>query len=237
MRKVFSFVFLASLGLWMGSAAKAASICDSISGNIVNNCGFESGSFSGWSVTGNLLGGINGNYIGVDSSNPNSGNYEGYFGASSQNFQTGAGDHYGPSTVLSQTVAALPGEYYQVQFFVDQAACTPGTGDNDCGPGYNNSFSAFFDGALLLSKHDAANTNGSYQVYDFTVGTTAGVVPINSNLLEFDFTNDAGYWYIDDVSVRALGPTPEPATLLLVAPLLGGLYWARRRKNSSSANC
>ncbi|MBV9760779.1 MAG: hypothetical protein JO340_09460 [Acidobacteriaceae bacterium] len=233
MRKALSFVFAMTLSLWALSTAKGASLCDSVSGNIVSNCGFESGSFSGWSVTGNLLGGVNGNYVGVDSSNPNSGNYEAYFGAPSSNFETGSGNLYGPSTVLSQTVAALPGEYYQVQFFVDQAACTPGTGDNDCGPGYHNSFSAFFDGAKLLSEKDAASTNGSYQEYSFIVGTTAGVVPYNSNLLEFDYTNDAGYWYIDDVSVQAVGPTPEPATFLLVAPFLGSLYWARRRKKSA----
>jgi hypothetical protein len=232
MRKILSFVFIASLSLWIASTVKAASICDSISGNIVTNCGFESGSFSGWSVTGNLYGGINGNYIGVDSSNPNSGAYEAYFGAPSQNFQTGSGILYGPPTVLSQTVPALPGEYYQVQFYLDQAACSPGAGDNSCGPGYNNSFSAFFNGERLLTEYDAPSTNG-YQLYDFVVGTTAGVVPINSDLLEFDFTNDAGYWYIDDISVTAIGPTPEPATFLLVAPFLGGLYWVRRRRKSA----
>lgn len=227
MRKGFLALFIFALGLWGVSQAKAASVCDSTSGNIVTNCGFESGSFSGWSVTGNLYGGINGNYIYIDSGNPNSGTYDAAFGAPSQYGQTTTGNMYGPVTTLSQTVAALPGQYYEISFYLDNNGCSVTDG---CPDEYNY-FDAYFDGALLTKEYNLPYS-GSYDEYVFVVGTTGGVNPYNSDLLQFDFTNDDDLFYFDDVSVNSLGPTPEPASFLLVAPVLGGLWLARRRRKS-----
>lgn len=230
MQKVLPVMFLCGLGLWSAGQAKAASICDSTSGNIVTNCGFESSSFSGWSVTGNLYGGINGNYVGVDNGNPNSGNYEAYFGAPSEYGQTNSGNKYGPVTTLSQTVAALPGQYYEVSFYLDNNGCSvsdnPGCGD------YYNYFDAYFDGALLTKQYNVPYA-GAYDEYVFVVGTTAGINPYNSNLLQFDFTNDDDLFYLDDVTVTSLGPTPEPASFLLVAMALSGLGIIGRRRKLS----
>jgi len=225
MRNSFSVLFVCGLGLCALTQANAASICDSTSGNIVTNCGFESGSFSGWSVTGNLQGGIGGFYVGVDNSNPNSGNYESYFGATSDYSRNGTGSMYGPPTTLSQTVAALPGQYYEISFYLDNNGCSVTDG---C-PGEYNYFDAYFDGALLTKQYNLPYS-GSYDEYVFVVGTTAGVNPYNSNLLQFDFTNDDDLFYFDDVTVTSLGATPEPASFLLVAPMLGGLWLARRRR-------
>lgn len=227
MRKSFT-LFLFALGLWGVGQAHAASVCDSTSGNVVTNCGFESGSFSGWSVTGNLQGGIGGNYVGVDNGNPNSGTYEAYFGAQSAYYQSNdqTGAVYGPPTTLSQTVAAQGGQYYEVSFYLDNNGCS--VSDGDC-PGYHNYFDASFDGVPLTTQFDQTYS-GSYDEYVFVVPTTAG--GYNSNLLKFDFTNDDDYFYFDDVSVNSLGATPEPASLLLVAPVLGGLWMARKRRKA-----
>jgi uncharacterized protein (TIGR03382 family) len=229
MRKGFSALFLFALGLWGVSQGKAASICDSTSGNIVTNCGFESGSFSGWSVTGNLYGGINGNYVGVDNGNPNSGNYESYFGALSQYAQNGdgTGNKYGPVTTLSQTLAALPGQYYEVSFYLDNNGCS--VSDNPGCGAYYNYFDAYFDGALLTKQFNLPYS-GSYDEYVFVLATTAGAGAYNPDGLQFDFTNDDDLFYFDDVTVTSLGATPEPASFLLVAPVLGGLWLARRRR-------
>ena len=40
-------------GLGSGSAIAIPSICDSIAGNLVANCGFETGTFSSWTQSGN----------------------------------------------------------------------------------------------------------------------------------------------------------------------------------------
>jgi len=66
---------LAVLFLTLAGTAKA-DVCGSIAGNVVANCGFETGDFSGWTLSGNLQGGAPPNfYYGVDNTNPNSGSY------------------------------------------------------------------------------------------------------------------------------------------------------------------
>ena len=65
------FCFLLASPVWA-----ASSICDNTTGNLVTNCGFESGSFSGWTRGGNL------GFTGV-TSNPtyvNSGAFGGQLG-------------------------------------------------------------------------------------------------------------------------------------------------------------
>jgi hypothetical protein len=227
MRRGIWIVSLAALALVGVSPSKAGSICDSVSGNIVTNCGFESGSFSGWSVTGNLYGGINGNYVGVDNSNPNSGNYEAYFGAPSQYGQTNSGNQYGPVTTLSQTLPVLPGDYYEISFYLDNNGCS--VSDNPGCGNYYNYFDAYFNGVLLTQQYNLPYS-GAYDQYVFVVGTTGGTNPYNPGVLSFDFTNDDDLFYFDDVTVDCIGSTPEPASVLLVAPVLGGLWLVRRRK-------
>ncbi len=85
--------FLAASPAWA-----TASICDAVAGNLITNCGFETGDFTGWTQGGNL------GFTGVTSSAPyvNSGTYGAYLGpVGSDGFLTqtftGSGTHYNAS--------------------------------------------------------------------------------------------------------------------------------------------
>ncbi|MBV9296963.1 MAG: hypothetical protein JO145_15435, partial [Acidobacteriaceae bacterium] len=212
----YSFAGIAAVvlvGCW-GSPAQA-DVCGSVAGNLVKNCGFEtigSTSIPDWTVTGNTEGGYNGLYWGVDNSNPHSGTYEGYFGVQGSTL-----GQVGPTLNLSQTISAPQGFYYQITFYLDQDGPTHA-------PGYTNYFSFSFDGVPLMSETNAPNSGG-YQEFTFLRGSD-GISPT----LNFSFQNDDDFFFFDDVSVKQLGRTPEPASFLLVLPALGGLWLARRRR-------
>ncbi len=195
-------------GAWGGLQARA-DVCGSVSGNLVQNCGFETGDFSHWTVSGNTSGGST--EYGVQQTSANSGLYDAYLGTSP--LPSGSN----PIT-LSQTVSALGSENYQVTFYLDQDSI-------DNSGRYAHSFDVSFDGKLLDSETGVAYTGG-YTKYTYTTATDASG---NSNLLKFDFLNNDDYFFLDDVSVTAEGPVvPEPASFLLVLPALGVFALARR---------
>ncbi len=61
------------LAVFVSSPAWAQSICDNTPGNLVVNCGFETGDFTGWTQAGNL------GFTGVTGF-PNSGDYAAFMG-------------------------------------------------------------------------------------------------------------------------------------------------------------
>src|ERR1700712_823790 len=82
--KLLRLALPASILVFCGALATSpakADTCGSSAGNTVQNCGFETGDFSHWILSGNLQGGTPpNNYYGVDGSQPNSGSSAGYFG-------------------------------------------------------------------------------------------------------------------------------------------------------------
>ena len=69
--------------------------CDAVPGNLVTNCGFETGDFSGWDLSGDL------SYTGVDDASSHSGNFGAFLGPvydlgfMAQRLPTNPGDTYG----------------------------------------------------------------------------------------------------------------------------------------------
>src|SRR5690242_3646121 len=96
--------------LALGTSASAdgvASLCDSVTLNLVTNCGFETGDFSGWTTTeaasGSLFFVADASLIAV-----NSGDFAAAFGA-----------FMPPDTdTISQSIATIPGQPYVVSFFL-----------------------------------------------------------------------------------------------------------------------
>jgi hypothetical protein len=200
-----SFCLLAFQGR---AAATSVSICDSTAGNLVSNCGFETGDFTSWTLSGNDVPTELGYQYGVegqdplDSISPNSGNYQAFFADIDAN-----------ATTLSQSIATTSGDEYQISFYLAQD--TPVRG------GYSNLFSASFGGTTLTSM-TAVGVQG-YTQYSYDAVASA-----SSSVLSFTLGNDLGEFLLDDVVVTSA--TPEPGTWLLLSAAAGLCLLLRGRR-------
>jgi hypothetical protein len=188
------------------------SLCNAIAGNLVPNCGFETGDFTGWTVApfpqpGDFITFVD---TGLSGLAPNSGTYFAALG-------TFNGDgSLGPTVSL----VTVPGQTYTFSFYLTNLE--PGSLDNP------NDFSADWAGTTLLSLSNAPNM--PYTHYSFTETATSTATTIG-----FTERNDVSYWGLDDVSVVPVDPggVPEPSTMFLMATGLIGVglgRWAFRRR-------
>ncbi len=132
----FKQVLLAAAILCAGATASAA--------NLVDNGGFETGSFSGWSLTGNTgYSGVTGNFLSIA---PSEGAFQAHFGA------------VGSDGNLAQSLAVSSTDHYIVSF--DLA---------DFG-GTSQDFSASFGGTTLLSLGNASVSGYTHYSFDVLGG-------------------------------------------------------------------
>jgi hypothetical protein len=226
MHKFRSLVILASIAVPLAAtpSAFADASCSSVAGNLIQNCSFETGSFTGWTVTDPS------NFTGVDGHNPSSGNYAANLGA------TGTG-------VVSQSFTDVVGDYYGFSFSLENEVALGPDGSPYQG---TNSFSASFEndlGNTYILTH-ASNiaespTYSDYEVFFFGTGV---------DTIIFTYNNGPSYFDLDNVSVvdpPAPGPddypsgiaaTPEPSGLVLLGTgILSVAGLTRRRFQRASA--
>ena len=208
--KTFCGIFCVSFCLFLGvPQSRAGYICSANPHNLVNNCGFETGNFTGWTLSGNDVPGELGNLYGVegldplDGISPDNGSYQAYFADLDAN-----------ATTLSQTIATVAGDRYQVSWYLvqDTAVVAP----------YSNQFSASFGGVSLVNL-TAVPVEG-YTYYSYST-----VAASSSSVLSLRLGNDLGEFLVDDVSV-ILTPEPSAWTLLLAGAISIGVFRLTHRR-------
>jgi hypothetical protein len=119
-KPVASFLAALALGAFAAAAHPAPSECDAVAGNLVVNCGFELGSFAGWTHSGNtVFDGVAGGGI------EHSGNFGAFFGA------------VGSLGFISQDLATVPGDSYDLSLWLQSDGST------------SNEFEVLFNGLVL----------------------------------------------------------------------------------------
>jgi hypothetical protein len=185
--------------------AGSISICDGISGNIIQNCGFETGGAGNdappsWTTSQFLAGDDE-----IIGSPLNSGS----FSLEIANDKNLPGlPLFNGSAIISQSFSDIAGATYQFTFYVFDAA-----GGNTS----NQLFQAFWDstsGAPIF-----ANSGGGAPASGFTQETFS-VTGTGSDSITFTAYNTPNFYYLDDVSVvETAGPTsstPEPSGVILL---------------------
>ena len=188
------------------NVAFAGSICDGVTNNLVANCGFETGDFTSWSLSGNDTPFENGNLYGVegtdplDGISPNSGSNQAYIG-----------DLVANSTTLSQTLSTLAGDTYNISFYLAQDTAPAGN--------YSNALTVSFDGNTLDSETGVP-------VEGYTQYSYQALASTNSTVFSLTLGNDLGEFLLDDVVVGI----PEPSTWVLLLSGCALAAFVKRRR-------
>ncbi|NTU43351.1 MAG: PEP-CTERM sorting domain-containing protein [Nitrospirales bacterium] len=121
--------------------------------NMVTNGGFETGDFTGWTITP----AASGSFLDVDSNWPHSGVYGAFFGAY---------DYQDDS--ISQTISTVPGQSYTFDFWISNLEYG------------NDHFQAFWDGASVLDLFDSPAFDYTYYSFIETASGPSTTIQFSS---------------------------------------------------------
>ena len=216
MKTIHSLAAIAA-ALAFAAPAWAADVCQT-GGNLVANCGFESGTFDGWTVAGTDVPAAQDVLYGVETADP----YPiatGGTAPSSGDFQAYFSDQAANPITLSQTFATKVGTTYTVSFALAQYDV-----NDPFDTSFVNALAASFGGSTLLTFKNSADFGYTTYTYDVTATSASSTFQIVTS-------DTTGEFLVDSVSVAA--PVPEPAAPLMIAAGLGLLATIARRRRSS----
>ena len=175
-----------------GQSVQAVVLSLIVNESLVENGGFETGDFTGWTLAGD-----GGNFNYVDNSGffvaPHSGTYCALLGES------------GFLAHLSQTLPSVTGQKYLISIWLNNPIA--GSSSNP------NEFSVSWNGSKLYDKKNMAQVN--WTNLQFTVKATGG-----STILQIGGRDDNYYFGLDDVSVTPVFPptiSAQPASLTVLS--------------------
>ncbi len=205
-------------------AGATASICDAITGNLVQNCGFEGGTYNSaaenytptvtpddWLVNAPFA---NDPFSDGVRQYPNSGAYDLQIGPASANIAPG-------DPALWQTVTDKAGASYLATFYFYTT-----TGSNETIP--NALFEAQINGVNYFSLPIGGIGPGQYRSYTKETFSFIGTWSDTLTFVAGTGNNKAPDWELDDVSVVP-GSVPEPATWAMMLAGFVALGFASRR--------
>ncbi len=176
------------------------SLCDTIPGNLVSNCGFETGDFTGWASTGG--------FPLVAVSDYAEWVHTGIYGAA-------LGTEFPwESETLTQWVGGPYTSYY-LTFYLENPSDLSSPPD---------SFLVFWNGVDV--GPDIVDS-GRFTWEMYSIDLTGFISSQQLNQLTFEFSNYYAFWGLDDISLTS---TPEPGALTLLGTGGLGLAGALRRK-------
>ena len=185
--------------------------------NLVTNGGFETGDFTGWTLTGS------GGGVAIDNTEPHSGTYDAAFALANG----------GTTATLSQSIATAAGQSYSLSFWLFDQANPYGTDTMTV------TFGGFTDAVLWsgLSTNSYANVQLTVPGSDITgsstsLGFQASIDPNPSGVPGSGGVG--GPFNLDDIVLTAnSAAAPEPPAAWLLAVGVAALGLAARRRRSA----